>query len=98
MKDKLITLRPHQFERYRSRISDQLGARDRERLEALVRLIEPENGEANLAKCYDTMFPGLGAAASAAGLRKFRLNFNEAAKEAGVDPAKINYVPFKGGG
>ncbi len=90
MKGKLVILRPHQFERYRSRISDQLGAKDRERVDALLQLIDPENGAANLAKCYDTIFPGLGTEAAAAALRKFRLNFNGAAKEAGCPDVRLS--------
>ena len=79
---KLIILSSHQFARYHSKITEQLGAKDQERLNILLDLVDPETGTANLAKCYESMFPELGADAAAAALRKFRLNFNNATKEA----------------
>ncbi len=90
MKQTLIPLRANQFERYRSKITAQLGAKDQDRLRVLLGLMDPDTGNANLGKCYEILFPELGADAAAAALRKFRLNFNNAAKESGHPDVQLS--------
>ena len=85
-----IIIPPLKFERYRQQISQQLGAKDRERLDVLLKITDPATGVANLGESYEAMFPDLGPELAAAALRKFRLNFNDAAKESGLPDVRLS--------
>lgn len=83
-------LRPTQFQRYQAKIAEQLGAKDQERLILLIGILNPDDGTANLASTYKTLLPDLSSEAAASAFRKFRLNFNNAAKEAGYPDVQLS--------
>lgn len=85
-----LKLFPQQILRYQTRIAEQLGARDNDRLNLFLGILSPDTGNANLATAYQTLFPDLDAEAAASAFRKFRLNFNNAAKEAGHPEVQLS--------